>query len=161
MNNFSIRKCKDECCKIYTKEYTHFYTTTYIKNKFKQKKAGVFIHSPKENRVLLVQSGGQKWGAPKGSMDDTDLSIKDCAIRELFEETGIRLTVDNLNRYTRIGRCFYYYIQMSMDDVDICIQDIQGNDASGISWIKIDCIRNVDRFELTSNCRKLFQKFLF
>jgi 8-oxo-dGTP pyrophosphatase MutT (NUDIX family) len=41
--------------------------------------------------ILLIQPREHpvEWGIPKGHMDETDASIKECAIRETYEETGL------------------------------------------------------------------------
>ena len=44
-----------------------------------------------EIEIVLVKPGfgSKRWGVPKGHMDDTDVSLIDCAIREVYEETGL------------------------------------------------------------------------
>lgn len=108
----------------------------------KIKKAGTFIFDPKSEKILIVQSRGKFWGAPKGSIDE-DETIKHCAVRETMEETGIVIQENDLNRFNCIkGKCIYYDLEVS--EFNPSIQTgIKDNDASGIGWIKINCLKNL------------------
>ena len=108
----------------------------------KYKKAGIFIHDPKLKKILLVQSRGKRWGCPKGSVDDEETD-KECAIRETWEETGIKIDINNLSdtSYTIYSRSTYFYKEM--DECDIKIPSITGNDVNGFTWIKLDCLMSM------------------
>ena len=86
--------CVDGCCKIQIKEYKHQFL--YSKNKINKKKAGVFIYDPNTNKVLIVQSRGNLWGAPKGTLEYGETNIE-CAIIEVEEETGLIICQKMLN----------------------------------------------------------------
>ena len=83
--------CNNGCCKLIIE--------TYIDDKFykvngtniQEKKAGVLIHNSCNNKILLIQSKGNFWGFPKGTMEKGE-DVRSCALRELYEETGIKLT---------------------------------------------------------------------
>jgi|688.fasta_scaffold293001_2 8-oxo-dGTP pyrophosphatase MutT (NUDIX family) len=78
-------------------------------------KAGVILFSPNKKYVLLVKSKSDgikksKWGFPKGNIEPNE-KINDCAMRELKEETGLLINIDNnitLHNYTYQGRTLYY-----------------------------------------------------
>jgi 8-oxo-dGTP pyrophosphatase MutT (NUDIX family) len=55
--------------------------------------AGVILFSGQRNKVLMVQQYGETWSFPKGHVENGE-SLKDCAFRELEEETGINLESD-------------------------------------------------------------------
>jgi 8-oxo-dGTP pyrophosphatase MutT (NUDIX family) len=131
-----------------------------IRSKFKKKKSGVFFYDPKTDRILLVKSRGMKWGPPKGSMEDIDNTIEDCAIREVYEETGIKIHRELLktdNKY-RIDRATYYYLEIDYND-----KFIELYDNLGITWIKRKCLHdliNRESIELNSHCKKLLRKLI-
>jgi 8-oxo-dGTP pyrophosphatase MutT (NUDIX family) len=129
--------CKNLCCSIKIKSYNP--KSRYFNRNYR--KAGVFIYDPKEDRVLLVQSRGHLWGPPKGTLNVGEQE-KQCAIREVKEETGLDISSEDFTKYVKIkNRAIYYYMEMDM--CDIYIQDtIKDNDANGITWIKIDCLEN-------------------
>ncbi|KYN00508.1 mRNA-decapping enzyme 2, partial [Cyphomyrmex costatus] len=64
-------------------------------DKFKRKLPtyGAIIFNTDMTKVLLVQSywGKNKWGFPKGRIDYNELPHQ-CAIREIWEETGFNIT---------------------------------------------------------------------
>jgi ADP-ribose pyrophosphatase YjhB (NUDIX family) len=126
--------CKTGCCKIQIKTYKH-------QKKFHRnyRKAGVFIYDPKQEKVLLVQSRGHLWGPPKGSLNFEEQD-RNCAVREVKEETGLNVSYDDFTKAMKISkRAIFYYLEM--DACDIKVQDsIENNDANGITWIKISCL---------------------
>lgn len=91
MNSYQCYQCNNKCCNYKVMPYTKNFPIQYQKNKdIKIRKAGSFIYNNNSKKVLLVQSRGQMWGSPKGSLKDFEEPLE-CAIREVKEETGIDL----------------------------------------------------------------------
>lgn len=112
------------------------------------KKVGAFIRDDK--LLLLVQSCGKHWGPPKGTMEDNE-SIRECAIREIQEETGIDVSNILPECYTRIKSRFYYYSISHRHDIGKW-KYTRGNDATGIGWFNIEClIQNIQYNNITVN----------
>ncbi len=64
-------------------------------------------HVKKDNKILLQKKskglfGGGKYNAPGGKLKDNE-SPEKCAIREVFEETGLRV-----NKLEKIGELIFY-----------------------------------------------------
>lgn len=146
-----IINCKNKCCSLYFSEYKGgewlsdeewYKTHKYDTNNKKIKKAGTFILDSKNNKILIVQARGRYWGSPKGSIDN-DETVKECAIRETMEETGIKIDESLLKSYTCIkGKCIYYDIEL--EEFTPYVQNsIKDNDANGIGWVKIDCLKEM------------------
>ena len=93
-------QCQDNCCQIKINPYKN--TKHYFG---KGKKAGVFIYDPVQKKILIVQSRGHLWGAPKGSLNVGE-TIKECAIREVKEETNLDLSKHKFDRYINIKKNF-------------------------------------------------------
>lgn len=130
--------CPKGCCMLAQIEYSLSKTTMPFRGK--RIKAGVFIYDPVSKSVLLVQSKGNLWGSPKGTMALCDKTFTDCALREVKEETGLDINIcDFSNFYVIQNTSFYFYVEMPKCDVYIQ-SHIQDNDANGIGWIKIDCL---------------------
>ena len=60
-------------------------------------KAGVILFNKNLNKVLIVKSrgyynSGTRWGLPKGHLENNELP-NECAMRELYEETGIKINI--------------------------------------------------------------------
>ena len=78
----------------------------YIKNILQQIN---FIYDPKSTKILLVQSNGNMWGIPKGTIKDNETSIC-CALREVHEETGLVLDIKDISNSTILyNNCKYFY----------------------------------------------------
>jgi len=157
MQQENVVLCDDKCCRLTITPYQQVGNYIFRKN---ARKAGIFIYDPVEKRVLLVQSRGHLWGPPKGSMELNE-NIQNCAIRETKEETGLIITESQFISNMRISRAVYFYVNISMCDVNV--QDWNGNDANGIAWIKLDCLKKLMKNEtirLNRHCVKLLSNIL-
>jgi ADP-ribose pyrophosphatase YjhB (NUDIX family) len=150
--------CKKGCCSLQIQPYKC--TSTY-KSKNSYRKAGVFIYDPNKDKVLLVQSKGNLWGIPKGSLKYGETE-RICAIREVKEETGIITSEKNFSKAMVIrNRAVYYY--MEKDECSVEVQNIPNNDANAIGWINTQCLEQLivdGNITLTQHCRMVFKKFL-
>lgn len=154
-----IHYCRVGCCKVKIKPY-HNKKYKYYKNNYR--KAGVFIYDPYQDRVLLVQSRGHLFGAPKGTLNLGEHNIHG-AIREVKEETGLDISSKNFTNFIRIrNKAVYYYLEMPT--CEVCIQNsIEDNDANGITWIKVDCLSDAienGNIVLNNHTKILFHRFL-
>lgn len=151
--------CSKGCCSIYVKDYRNATHVDY-RDKYKKPKAGACLYDKKTRRILLVKSRGFVWGCPKGTMEDSDQSIEDCAIREVMEETGYVLKSSQLNHVFKVDRASYYIVDI--DEFPVTVQGGDGNDANGIAWIRIDCLKDMvskDIMKLNSHCKKILARF--
>lgn len=152
--------CPQKCCQIKIKPYVD--DISIYKKYFPTNKSGIFIYDPKSNKILLVQSNGNMWGIPKGTIKDDETSIC-CAIREVHEETGLVFDIKDISNSTILyNNCKYFYTEK--DSCDVFVQNNpNNNDANGISWIKIDCLKKFitnGNIEINSHTRLLIKKFL-
>lgn len=132
----NILVCKKGCCllKILQKSKKKNYSSPYP---FEKRKAGVFVSCG--NKILLAQSYNNKWGIPKGQMELFDLNTKVCAERELKEETGLTVTLEDSNLYRIIlDNCYVYKIHV--DNMDIVnLENLKHLDSTGIGWVDFEC----------------------
>lgn len=154
--------CDKGCCPIKVKIYSpHGKLQPKARN---CKKAGVFIYDPKKDKILLVQSRGQLWGPPKGTIElERKETIVDCAIREVKEESGLDVDVSEFQQVIQIkNRATYFY--MERDTCDVKVQDhVLENDANGITWIKLSCLEDIiksGKIILNQHCKIGFKKFM-
>jgi 8-oxo-dGTP pyrophosphatase MutT (NUDIX family) len=154
-------QCKLNCCEMFINPtYTVSRNTV---SKFNKIKGGVFFYDPKLNKILIVQSRGFKWGSPKGTIEPYDSTVEDCAIRETYEETGIRLTKEQLGKHVKITKTTYYYIEYDSESFNSKPLNHKDNDASGIGWVKPECLKilyQLHYIELNSHLKKLLLLFL-
>ena len=161
--------CEKGCCTYQVTPYHHhqnipYYTTPHSKIK----KAGCFVFDKQKNKILLVQSRGQMWGPPKGSIQEYETPLN-CALREVKEETGIDIREDQFSGSMIIkSKALYYFIETDSDQWNVHPQNhIEDNDANGIGWFNVDCLEYFMKGELTINqhcsilIKKIFEKDVF
>jgi len=163
--------CQQKCCKI---EVTNTSTQKNLHRirRGQCRKAGVFIYDPEKNSVLLVQSRGQLWGMPKGTLEiDKNENSYECAVREVKEETGIDISAKDFSRATKVkNRAVYYYAEIKSAEIhiqrnaaDTAEEYAEKNDANGITWIKIPCLYDcvkTGQIVLNQHCLIVFKRFL-
>jgi len=160
----NIYKCANECCTYKITPYKQVKWNNgdgWKSNTGKIVKAGSFVIDPDTDKILLVQSRGQMWGPPKGTLQD-DETVINCAIREVFEETGILLSQQQFLGKTLVKNKAMYYTT-EVKEFDIYPQNhIQDNDANGIGWFNINCLEQLGKEQkvlINQHCKILLKKF--
>ena len=154
-------KCKNGCCDITIKPYI-WNNSFDVRGPARKSKAGVFIIDPDTNKILLIQSCGNLWGPPKGSVNYGE-SQRKCAIREVKEETGLEISDESFSKATKVNKnAIYFYMELKQCAVSVQ-EHIPNNDANGICWISpeclVDCVQT-GSMTLTSHCKILLNRFL-
>lgn len=166
-NIIKTTTCQKGCCSILTRDFNwipdNIWDNIYSDHHKTQVKTGVFIVNVKSNKILLVQSCGYLWGPPKGCLNDNE-SLIDGAIREVYEETGLRLKSTDLKKIKKIKANTYYFYTEINDENDISIPYNIINDSSGITWININCLNSFidDKGNclLNGHCKALLLQYL-
>ncbi len=131
-----ILLCKKGCCqlKILPKQTS---ANRGSLHPFEKRKAGVFVCCG--NKVLLTQSHNNYWGIPKGQMEVFDSNTRICAERELHEETGLKIHLNDSDLYRIIlNNCYVYRIYVSTTDV-VNMENLVNLDSTGIGWVDLNC----------------------
>ena len=146
-------------CKTCNFQVTPYTAPPHIKTASGQhgmRKAGALLYDQATRRICLVQSRGNLWGCPKGSLLESEEFVEG-AKREVEEETGIQLQDADLHTPLWISpTVVYYYVERSYRDGGE-LQYLTGNDANGLVWIKMTCLRDLlreDKIRITSHTRK-------
>lgn len=160
-NKMVVYNCMKGCCDLDIESFPCVDDCWYNTKKRRQRKAGVFIYDPQKKKVLLVQSMGNFWGPPKGTLNHRE-SYLDCALREVTEETGLFLNQNLFSRAIKIQHhSVYYYAEIP--ECNITVQKTLYNDANGVGWISPDCIKDCienGNMLLSQHCRIVFKHFL-
>ena len=96
------------------------------------KRAGAIIYNTTCEEIIVIMNRWSaynlefKWGCPKGHRKDGE-SILDCAIREVFEETGLLFKITSKTPYICLSDTIYYMFRVpnviklqTHDDKEIC-----------------------------------------
>jgi ADP-ribose pyrophosphatase YjhB (NUDIX family) len=110
-------------------------------------KVAVLAVTFRGDEVILVQRKKEpqkgSWGFPGGSVE-LDESLADAAIRELFEETGVKAEVtvpfDIIElRQTDPQGQFHHFILIAMLCRYIAGNLVPGDDATDCRWVSVPC----------------------
>lgn len=151
-------------CNCYIISWAYMSEKKINKFNFKKKAGGILKH---KNRLLLVQSRGNKWGFPKGSLELNE-SVLDCALREVQEETSLLIPfTDDDEKYYFNNVVFFYKNLESVPPIDhYKIKKIKNNDCSGIAWIDLECLETINdnddihNIKINSSLKKFIKIYL-
>ena len=126
----------------------------------------IVITREAEPKVLLIQRGGEPfkgaWAFPGGFMD-MDETTEQCAIRELEEETGLRVSdIKQIGAYSKVDRdprgrtITVAYLTIIDEPIAVTGQD----DAANAEWWPVDALPPLafDHDEIMADAMELFNQ---
>ena len=145
--------CNSNCCKLTYKKNIPTLNLNY--NNKNKKKAGVLYIV--DQNILIIQSRGNLWGIPKGSLEKNE-TFKAAAVREFKEETNIEISEQQLEDYIRIDDCSYYIL--TTESLLISLPELHSydsvHDVTGIGFVNINCIQTL-KVRFTSHFKILLK----
>lgn len=121
----------------------------------------------KGNKILLVKRAGEPgkglWSIPGGLVEIGE-SIKDAARREVKEETGLDVRVDEVADVTEIiirdeeNKVKHHYVIVDFFAVPLKGELKASSDALEVRWVEFKDLKN---YSLTNTVKKLFRKLGF
>jgi mRNA-decapping enzyme subunit 2 len=91
---------------------------------------GGIIKCSSTGKYLLVKGFTGKWSFPKGHRENNESPI-DCAIREIYEETGIK--INDIQNKKAVFVSLYYYFNIDFDE-EVAVQPIDTTEILDINW---------------------------
>jgi len=132
-----------------TSELSYDYTLEYPKKIEKARRSGIIFvkkePSFKDVKFLVVRGKWSGiWSFPKGRMND-DESEEVCAIREVQEETGINITLKELDNKDnlKIGRNTYFIINVNNIDEYNTFDIKDKYEVDLVEWKTFDELKNM------------------
>lgn len=100
------------------------------------KKCGIIVCDASQRYLLVFGKKSGKWGFPKGHQEEGETE-EETALRELKEETGIRLTKNVLEERIRFKNNIYFNYTTSSpgEGLQVHIQDT--NEILKASWFSV------------------------
>lgn len=133
-----------DCCKVFKFKEKKW---KWKIPKGKKKKAGFILYDENEDKMLIVNSYG-KWGHPKGSLELNE-SNKQAALRELLEETGIKLSITYQIRRNRIRifNTYYWFVYYNSKEHERYLSNLSEDvdlDINALCWVSLKCAHKFD-----------------
>jgi 8-oxo-dGTP pyrophosphatase MutT (NUDIX family) len=100
---------------------------------------GIVLWARSTNSFLVVQCYGNKWGFPKGAAHAGE-TVREAALRELREETGVALEADALDTQplAQRGKRRVYYFAAVAHPIPAWVQQPQP-EANAVGWVRVRC----------------------
>lgn len=118
------------------------YLVTNCRNHVKLKRCGAIILD-EQKHVLLVQGHSGVWSLPKGHQSHYKESYTMCAMREVYEETGLKLRITKNFKRVEIGRIIYYLIELN-DYYKKFLKIRDKDEVKKIDWVHMKDIMSLD-----------------
>lgn len=163
-NKFENIKNKIDYQSIMTEIINRSYYDVYKKPTFKRKRkkeqrSGGIILSNDLKKIILVLNresvlnGDPKWGLPKGHIKYNE-SYSACAIREIEEETGLKLKIDNNTYSIKINDTLYYIFVV--DETNNIPKPLDVFEIKDSKWIYLS---DLDIFSCNRGLKKLHNSY--
>lgn len=123
--------------------------------------SSVFIVNPEDKKILLIKHRkNNRWTQPGGHIED-DETPEECALRETYEETGLRISLlgehfpreDDFIRPLGIqknrqsnGDLHIDIIYAAIPNNDITEPVVNWNESYGVKWFSRDELDQIDCF---------------
>lgn len=135
--------------------------------------SAVFCNDKENNLYILANRRGNatdkevgKWNLPVGFLD-FDETCLECAVREVFEETGVDVPINVLKLYNinsmpddgsqDVGFRYYGKLPGTIDDYQTSTANMEKNEVIVARWINIE---DIDNFDWAWNHRELIEMFI-
>jgi 8-oxo-dGTP pyrophosphatase MutT (NUDIX family) len=102
---------------------------------------GGIIKCSSTGKYLLVKGFTGKWSFPKGHREKNESPIE-CAKREIYEETGIK--IDDIQNKRAIFVSLYYYFNIVFDE-EVAVQPIDTTEILDSKWFLPEETNYIDK----------------
>ena len=98
------------------------------------KSCGIMIVDP-DNNILCVRGAiSGIWSLPKGRQENSEESYKEAAIRETYEEIGIKFDLSNKTKHISFQRFKYFLVKVSSPMKRLINKNIKIQEKEIVGW---------------------------
>lgn len=125
---------------LHSNKYKNFQKKCLRTQKFI--KCGCIVFNDSLDQIILVlnnytfDNNLNKWGLPKGFRENNE-TYADCAMRELFEECGLKLKIINNMPKIKINNTYYFILKIKKNLNNHRLFPIDKKEIKYAKWIKI------------------------
>ena len=112
-------------------------------------KCGCIVFNDTLDQLILVlnnysfEKKTNKWGLPKGFREDHE-TYADCAMRELFEESGLKLRINNNMPKIKINNTYYFILKIKKNLNNHRLEPIDKKEIKYAKWVNIKDLKNLN-----------------
>lgn len=112
-----------------------------------------------ENNYLYKEKNISVWGLPKGVLEGNE-TFNDCAMREIYEETGIKILLKKNIPYLKMNDNYYFPIKIDETDIDK-LYSKDKNEIRGVRWFSIKNNKIDENIKLNKDLKSFINKYLY
>jgi 8-oxo-dGTP pyrophosphatase MutT (NUDIX family) len=116
------------------------------------KGAGVILFNSNNELCIVKGRDSNKYSLPKGKSEYTDTCAEQTALRECYEETGLRVTLGTDT--IKLGPHCYYIVRMR-DRTGYEASPRDTNEICEVKWVSYDELRNTRPERLNQGLNRL------
>lgn len=128
-----------------SRKFKHFKTK---QKKHKNTRCGAIIFNKDATKMLIVENNYlfkelhiSKWGMPKGIINYSE-TFNECAMREIWEETGLDVTIKKNQLFIKINNTYYFPIKINEHDPTYKFNIHDVKEIRSVKWYEINYIKN-------------------
>lgn len=110
--------------------------------------AGIVLKNNRDKYLLVLGRKANKWSFPKGHIENGE-SWKECAQRETYEETGLRVIIPQQARHCFTKKSVYFLLNLdSVISKKLLLNTQDPNEIENIQWFDKQTLFNMTRDEV-------------
>lgn len=138
-----------------------------IKNKVNNMtRCGAILFNQDMNKIILVENNYlykekniSVWGLPKGILESNE-TFNECAMREIYEETGIKISLRRNIPYIKMNGNYYFPIKI--DDNEIYkLESRDKKEIRGVRWFSIKNNKIDESIKLNKDLKSFINNYLY
>lgn len=112
-----------------------------------------------ENNYLYVKNNLSVWGLPKGLIN-TNETFNKCAMREIFEETGIDIKIESKQPYLKLNNNYYFPIKINENEL-INLTSKDKKEIRTVRWFNIENNKIDEDIKINKDLKIFLNKYLY